>query len=76
MYTRERKSRAWKVGTMQQDQGKSQHDQGKVTFHCKDVMQGCPWEVSGKDEREVMPKIKEHGRTSHNVNSFVKSTED
>jgi predicted small metal-binding protein len=39
-------------------------------------MQGCPWEVSGKDEREIMPKIKEHGRTSHNVNSFVKSTED
>ncbi|MGA9527370.1 MAG: DUF1059 domain-containing protein [Terriglobales bacterium] len=70
---------------MQQEQGTTQHQQlgqtqgqrqGKVKFQCKDVVQGCPWEVSGKDEQEIMPKIKEHGRTSHHINSFDHNTEN
>jgi predicted small metal-binding protein len=50
-------------------------DQGKVTFRCKDVVQGCPWEVSGRDEDEIMPKIRQHGREQHNMQNIDPETE-
>ena len=51
-------------------------DRGKVTFQCKNVVKNCPWEVAGRSEEEILPKIKEHGRTSHNIQSFDRETED
>lgn len=50
-------------------------DEGKVTFQCRDIVKGCPWEVSGKNEDEIMPKIKQYGREQHNMQSLDSETE-
>jgi predicted small metal-binding protein len=50
-------------------------DEGKVTFQCREVVSGCAWEVSGRDENEIMPKIKQHGREQHNMQKFDPETE-
>ena len=51
-----------------------QNDKG-VTFRCSDIQAECNWQVSGKDEQEIMPKIKEHGRTAHNMTSMDRDAE-
>ena len=37
------------------------------TYTCRDVGVDCDWKVSGKDEADVMNKIKEHARTVHKM---------
>ena len=50
-------------------------DEGKVSFACKDLVQGCAWEVHGRNEEEIMPKIREHGREKHNMQNLDQETE-
>ncbi len=41
----------------------------KVSFRCSDAGHaGCNWQTSGKNEQEIMPKIEQHARESHNIN--------
>lgn len=41
----------------------------KLNFKCSDVgPKDCDWQVSGASEKEIMPKIEEHGRKAHNMN--------
>lgn len=45
------------------------------SFRCADVADAnCRWEVSGKDEAELMPQIERHGREQHNITNFDEST--
>lgn len=37
------------------------------TYTCRDVGVNCDWKVSGKDEADVMSKIKDHARTVHKM---------
>lgn len=45
------------------------------TFRCADVADpNCRWEVSGKNEAEIMPQIERHGREQHNISNFDENT--
>jgi predicted small metal-binding protein len=45
------------------------------TFRCADVADpNCRWEVSGRNEAEIMPQIERHGREQHNITNFDEST--
>ncbi len=55
--------------------GPEKEDQDKVTFRCSDIHKNCAWEVSGNDEQEIMPKIKDHGRTKHAIESMDSEAE-
>jgi predicted small metal-binding protein len=37
------------------------------TYTCRDVGVDCDWKVRGKDEAEVMGKIREHARQVHKM---------
>jgi predicted small metal-binding protein len=37
------------------------------TYTCRDVGVDCDWKVRGKDEDEVMGKIREHARQVHKM---------
>ena len=50
-------------------------DEGRATFQCRDIIDNCPWEVSGKNEGEIMPKIRQHGREQHNMQDLDTETE-
>jgi predicted small metal-binding protein len=40
----------------------------KFHFRCADVgPKNCDWQVSGRSEEEIMPKIEQHGREKHNM---------
>jgi predicted small metal-binding protein len=46
-----------------------------VTFRCADVADAnCRWEVTGRDENELMPQIERHGREKHNITNFDEGT--
>ncbi|HZQ90987.1 MAG TPA: DUF1059 domain-containing protein [Terriglobales bacterium] len=49
---------------------------GDVRFRCSDAGQDCPWEVRGRTEAEIMPKIEQHGREKHNIAQFDSETRD
>lgn len=39
-----------------------------LNFRCSDVgPKNCNWQVSGKSEAEILPKIEQHGREAHNL---------
>ena len=41
---------------------------GGKTFRCADVgFADCRWEVSGRTEDELLPKIEQHGREHHGI---------
>jgi predicted small metal-binding protein len=41
------------------------------SFRCADVADAnCKWEVTGRDEAELMPEIERHGREQHNITNF------
>jgi predicted small metal-binding protein len=41
------------------------------SFRCADVADAnCKWEVTGRDEAELMPEIERHGREHHNITNF------
>lgn len=45
------------------------------TFKCSDAGHpNCNWQVSGRDENEIMPKIEQHGREAHNMQNFDNDT--
>jgi predicted small metal-binding protein len=37
------------------------------TYTCRDVGVDCDWKVRGKDEGEVMGKIRDHARQVHKM---------
>jgi predicted small metal-binding protein len=37
------------------------------TYTCRDVGVDCDWTARGRDEAEVMGKIREHAREVHNL---------
>jgi predicted small metal-binding protein len=37
------------------------------TYTCRDVGVPCDWRVRGETEEEVMRKIREHAKTTHNM---------
>jgi len=41
-------------------------------FKCRDVGMSCDYEARGKDERELMGKITEHARKTHNMQEIPK----
>jgi len=45
-----------------------------LKFRCADVHQGCPWETSGSSEDEMMPRIEQHGREAHNLQTLDHET--
>jgi predicted small metal-binding protein len=48
-----------------------QSSQGQRHFRCSDLgHKECNWEVSGRSEDEILPKIEQHGRERHNVQNF------
>ena len=49
------------------ERGTSQGNQ-KLNLRCSDVgPKSCNWQVSGKSEDEILPKIEQHGREAHNL---------
>lgn len=42
------------------------------TYTCRDVGVPCDWKVRGETEDEVMSKIRDHARTTHNMNEIPK----
>lgn len=39
-------------------------------FACGDVVNGCGWSVTAKDEVELFQKISEHAKKDHNMTSI------
>jgi predicted small metal-binding protein len=39
-------------------------------FSCGDVMSGCSWSATAKDETELFQKISEHAKNTHNISSI------
>lgn len=39
-------------------------------FSCGDVMSGCGWSATAKDEQELFKKIAEHAKNAHNITSI------
>jgi len=39
-------------------------------FSCGDVMHGCSWSATAKDEQELFKKIAEHAKNTHNITSI------
>ena len=45
------------------------------TFRCADAgFPDCRWEVSGRSEEELMPKIEQHGREKHGLSQLDDNT--
>ena len=39
-----------------------------VSFRCSDHLhKDCPWQVSGKSEEAILPRIEQHGRERHKL---------
>ena len=41
-------------------------------FKCKDVGMSCDYEAHGKNDREIMTKVTEHARKTHNMREIPK----
>ena len=39
-------------------------------FACGDVVNGCVWSVTAKDEKELFQKISEHARDVHKMSTI------
>lgn len=41
------------------------------TFRCADAgHKECNWQVSGRDDNEIMDRVREHGRSAHGITNF------
>jgi predicted small metal-binding protein len=50
---------------------------GNVSFRCADVGHPeCPWQVSGRNAEELLPKIEQHGREKHGIKTFDNQTRE
>lgn len=57
--------------------GNGESSPGRRTFRCSDVGNAdCRWEVTGKTEDELMPKIEQHGREAHGMREFAGEIRD
>lgn len=46
-----------------------------MSFRCADVADGnCRWEVSGRDENEVMQQVERHAREKHSMTNLDEGT--
>jgi predicted small metal-binding protein len=45
------------------------------TYTCRDVGVDCDWKVRGRDEAEVMGKIREHARQVHKMDPIPANLE-
>jgi predicted small metal-binding protein len=55
---------------MAQESGRKQN----LKFRCAEINQGCSWETTGSSEEEMMPRIEQHGREKHNLQSLDSDT--
>lgn len=39
-------------------------------FACGDVVDGCAWSITAKDENELFEKISEHAKNAHNLTNI------
>jgi predicted small metal-binding protein len=39
-------------------------------FACGDVVHGCAWSTTAKDEKELFKKISEHAKSVHNMTNI------
>lgn len=46
------------------------------TYTCRDVGVDCDWRVSGETNEEVMRKIRDHARATHNMKEIPKDLQD
>jgi len=42
------------------------------TYTCRDVGVNCDWKATGQTKEEVMGKIRDHARTTHNMPEIPK----
>ncbi len=42
------------------------------TYTCRDVGVNCDWKTTGQTKDEVMGKIRDHARTTHNMQEIPK----
>ena len=41
------------------------------TFRCSDAgFKECNWQVSGRNDNEIMDRVQEHGRDAHGITNF------
>ena len=43
-------------------------------FECNDVIPGCDFKTSGRDEEEIIKKGVEHGREKHGIQQMDEAT--
>ena len=44
---------------------------GERTFRCADAgFKECSWQTSGRDDNEVLDRVREHGREAHGISNF------
>ena len=44
---------------------------GERTFRCADAgYKECNWQTSGRNDNEIMDKVREHGRDAHGITNF------
>jgi len=50
----------------------NEHSQsGERQFRCSDAgFKECNWQVRGKNDNEIMDRVREHGREAHNISNF------
>ena len=50
------------------NQQNSSHER---TFRCADAgYKECNWQVSGRNDNEIMDRVQEHGRDAHGITNF------
>jgi predicted small metal-binding protein len=47
---------------------------GDYSFRCGDVMSGCEWQTSGRNEDEIRQNIEQHGREHHGMKEITEET--
>ncbi len=41
------------------------------TFRCSDAgFKECKWQAVGRDDKEIMDQVREHGRSAHGITNF------
>ena len=45
-------------------------------FKCRDIGNNCNYQVRGKSEEEILLKVSEHAKTTHNIAEISKELSD
>lgn len=53
-------------------QHSSEHSHsGERQFRCADAgFKECNWQVTGRNDNEIMDRVREHGREAHGITNF------